>query len=790
MMKGNEKIMPLKPIISFDKLLRKYDVHKIGSDKFLAKRAKEILEAQAPYPELRAGFEDVTLLDKHKEVISLILQDSFSPLLSDNEIKAAALPYHNIFFNTTNRFQKIINEAGPGFVPVIRNQEEGIDYILGCIVILNFHYGYHFDFSRPFFYDIPDTNGVMKHYRILYNADFLEIIPTDKAKDITQEDVDALLENPNDVELWMEKIPPNSFISKGFVLSNMFDVTAEYSISEIKSKLISNDKRGNDNFISDLQETFSSFFRSPDIKVGFVIYNSKEDQFEPVYGKGINSVILNGTDEKICSEALCQNSYAKLIKEHSYFTISDVSKYGEESILVDPYKSLKKQGYESAIFAPIAFNGELLGVLEIVSTTKNVLNGVNAKKLDDVMPYIVAAVVRSKVEEENLIDAIIQNECTSVHSSVYWRFQEEAKLFIKDELEGRQPAFKEIVFNDVHPLFGQIDIKDSSKARNKAIQRDLMIQLSQVHDVLDVVYKKNQLPIYEELMFRIKNHLKSIKEMLYTNSEQSIFEFVKEEITPVFAHLKKADSEIKKLVLAYEATIDMGTDSYYDHRKNYDESVMLINKTLAAVLDEKQYEAQEMFPHYFERYKTDGVEHNMYIGDSISGKKDFNPLYLHNLRLWQLQVMCEMENAHYMLKPQLSVPLDTASLILVHNTSLSIRFRMDEKQFDVDGTYNARYEVVKKRIDKSFIKGTSERLTQPGKMVIVYSQKKDELEYLRYIKFLRTKGYFTDDIEIVELEGLQGVSGLKAIRAEILYKKDKTTKKTYTYEELIATLND
>jgi hypothetical protein len=149
-----------------------------------------------------------------------------------------------------------------------------------------------------------------------------------------------------------------------------------------------------------------------------------------------------------------------------------------------------------------------------------------------------------------------------------------------------------------------------------------------------------------------------------------------------------------------------------------------------------------------------------------------------------------MENEHYTLKPELSVPLDTASLILVHNTSLSIRFRMDEKQFDVDGTYNARYEVVKKRIDKSFIKGTGERLTQAGKMTIVYSQKKDELEYLRYIKFLRSKGYFTDAVEIVELEGLQGVSGLKAIRAEILYKTDKTTEKTYTYEDLMNTLKD
>ncbi len=79
-------------------------------------------------------------------------------------------------------------------------------------------------------------------------------------------------------------------------------------------------------------------------------------------------------------------------------------------------------------------------------------------------------------------------------------------------------------------------------------------------------------------------------------------------------------------------------------------------------------------------------------------------LYLQNLRLWQLQVMVEMENAHYNLKPTLPVPLDVSSLIMVHNSPLDIRFRMDEKRFDVDGTYNARYEVIKKRIDKEFVK--------------------------------------------------------------------------------------
>jgi hypothetical protein len=216
---------------------------------------------------------------------------------------------------------------------------------------------------------------------------------------------------------------------------------------------------------------------------------------------------------------------------------------------------------------------------------------------------------------------------------------------------------------------------------------------------------------------------------------------------------------------------------------------MEINRKLVKVLDKRQEEAQKMFPHFFERFKTDGIEHNMYIGASIAGDKKYNALYLNNLRLWELQVMCEMENSYYNLKPELPIKLDVASLILVYSTALSIRFRMDEKQFDVDGTYNARYEIIKKRIDKSYIKGTRERLTQTGKLSIVYSHKKDEQEYLRYISFLKSKGYFTNNIEIVELEGLQGVTGLKAIRAEILYKKGKESEKTYTYEDLMEELN-
>ncbi len=119
-------------------------------------------------------------------------------------------------------------------------------------------------------------------------------------------------------------------------------------------------------------------------------------------------------------------------------------------------------------------------------------------------------------------------------------------------------------------------------------------------------------------------------------------------------------------------------------------------KNFANLLERKEQEAQLIFPHYFELFKTDGVEHNIYVGQSISPTRHYSKEILHQLRYWQLETLCEMELSHESIKSCLPYNLDVHTLILVFNVSLSIRFRMDEKRFDVDGAYNSRYEVVKK----------------------------------------------------------------------------------------------
>ena len=121
----------------------------------------------------------------------------------------------------------------------------------------------------------------------------------------------------------------------------------------------------------------------------------------------------------------------------------------------------------------------------------------------------------------------------------------------------------------------------------------------------------------------------------------------------------------------------------------------------------------------------------------------------------------------HQLLPEMKVKLQTTQLILIHNNAIDISFRRDERRFDVEGAYNIRYEIMKKRIDKVRVRSTEDRLTQPGKIALVYSSQKEAQEYIKFIEYLQDKEVLNDDLEHLELEEVQGLYGLKALRVGV-----------------------
>ncbi|MCK0130058.1 GAF domain-containing protein [Flavobacteriaceae bacterium F08102] len=778
--KGN---LPFQFQLGFDKVIEHYRNYvKIANHPY-ADIARKILSHVEKNPILIEGFTDLDQLETYKEEINLILNPLFPRLLSSNEIKAAIIPFTFYSFRLSDRFEKIIENAGEGYEFEVRNYEENELYIMACVIILNYCYGYKLDLKRPFFFDIPDKNtGIMMHYRVAINADFMEIIPNENAPKITEDDFKILLDNYENIEIWKEKFPLNSYVFKGFCLMNLFDVTAEESLSSLKDNLL----RSDENLVVDLQHNLRKFFNINDLKLGFSIFDAINSRVCDATIVKKESIILNETAEIMCGDYFCEGIVESVFGKHLPFTISDVETYGKNTNQNPFYKNLKKNGIRSIILIPIkATENDDLALLEIGSPRPYELNSVTLQKLNDILHVFKAAVKRSSEEHQNVLEATIQENYTTIHSSVKWRFYQAAEAYQQALSNGvENPKLEEIIFDDVYPLYGQADIRNSSLARNSAIKKDLITQLHMAIGVLSEACEFDTLPIYDELMFRVNRYLASVNKGLDAGDEIGILDFLQRDIYPVFKHIKNLNPTLSAKVDIYMNSLDAKLNVVYEERKHYENSVTILNDKLTFFLDKSQEEAQQMFPHYFERYKTDGVEFNMYIGQSLVHHLDYSNLYLYNLRLWQLTTMCQMENIAHTIKKELPHPLEIASLILIHSDPLSIRFRMDEKQFDVDGAYNVRYEIIKKRIDKANIKGTNQRLTMPGKIAIVYAQDKDAREYRKYINYLQSKNML-GKIEYLDVEDLQGVSGLKALRVEVIYHQSETSRDTMTIDQLL-----
>lgn len=773
--------------LSFHKIIERYEEIASRDDGHYSGKATLLLQKLAGRPELRDGITDIAQIKDNEKLISVLLADLFPEILTENEIKAVSIPYQGLIFNYTQRFRNILQDAGPTFEINISDFSEHQFYVASCCLILNRFYGTQLDFTKPLFYDIPTSTGIIKHYRILYNADFLEIIPTENAPVLSDDEVKLLIDNYDDLALWKEKFPKGAWLMKGFAVMTLFDATVENAVSNLKTKLLGNST--GPGFQKNLASIFRSIFKIPDLRIGFTSFDQSESTFRSIpSGTKLRSFLLHDQREERCSLVLGRNAYNALVNEHTYFSVSDMDAY----LKIDPESRTAQhflnQNIQSFILAPVVKNDVLLGILELVSPRKKEFNTVNAHKLEIVMPFLVDTIDRKISEMQNRIRAVIQTNYTTLHPSVYWKFRREAQNFIQQSDAGSGYKLQEIVFEEVYPLYGQIDIKDSSITRNQSVKKDLIVQINRLMLILEQLQPHQPIAEAEQHLSDLQNFLADLSTGVKADTEQQIKHYLETNIYSVIKRGAYEDQQLNNSIEDYFKQTEAFTGEFYTNRRAYETTLTLINEKMVSVLDKRQLEIQPYFPHYYERFKTDGVDHNLYIGSSISPALTFTPTDLRRLRLWQLLVAAELELEQHRLRDALPYRLGVTSLILVFSTPIAIRFRMDEKHFDIDGAYNIRYEVIKKRIDKAHVKGTEERITQKGTIAIVYSNADEEQEYLGYIHILQQNAIVGTDIEHLEVEDLQGVSGLKALRVKVLYEHALLISEGFGYDGFYAGL--
>ncbi len=614
--------------------------------------------------------------------------------------------------------------------------------------------------DKPFTLKLTDTNTQLtRFYSASINSKYVNIKFLKEHQKLSDKQIKELINRENDLDYWNKMIPLENFEFSGFMKIDYFDVTYDYVISQLKSELLNRSgiilNKGFDN----IKKWIRSLIENSELEVGLIaVSNFKGTNNRRAIWRSIIPY-----SELSCSDYI-DSVYDKAFRTKKIVITNDF-RAEQPNLVVDAFL---KRGIRSHVVVPLVLEDEVVGGLELACSKPGNLSLIQVKRLLEVYPIFAIAIDRSITEWNDKVNSLIQREFTAIHPSVEWKFKDVVEeMLSEDDCEGNINVVEPIVFKDVIPIYGASDVRGSSVERNNAIQADLRDQLLMVKDVLCIDERLKEVPLVSNLCYKINQYINTVNKGLKAGDEIVIIEFLKNEIEPIFDILKERFLDLQTVIDKYFDALDPNVGIYYNKRKDFEQSLTVINDRISKVIDEEQVKIQNVFPHYFEKYKTDGIEYNAYVGQSIVKGLTYNEIYLRNIRLWQLMLMVKIAYQVRFIQNELKTKLDISQLILVHTSPLSIAFRQDEKKFDVDGAYNIRYEITKKRIDKALIKNSKERVTQVGKIAIIYSYAEEIEEYKRYIDFMISQNYLKSKVDEVELEDLKGASGLKAIRVEV-----------------------
>jgi len=760
------RIDSLTSVVSFDPLLDFWEKNLVPNYPHMDSMFLKLKDKLRQIPEIRGSVKDIEDLTKYQDIMIPLMSAIFPPASFHNDIMGAFTPCTFEPFFVTPKFQRLFldnnNNIKAGLKKIVETEKtkKMVDiYSLVLERIYDFSYD---QFDTMNIKKIPEVKtGLDRYYSFTPDFQFVRIRALEPPRKLSENDRAMISNHIHDIDILSRYIDLNKFEFTGFTIVRAMDVTESEVISAFKRDLIDQQAIFSSEGMTRLESRIQVLFRRPDMTIG--IGALQGDQVMLIKGdcnSNINCLFANS--HHIDLKDLKGSVWLQAVEKGSVLYVPDLAKKPDP---IPVEQQALAVGLRSILLSPLYFQGEIIGLLEIFTRAPNDLGTINTVLLEQITPLLSLALKRGQDELDKQVQAIIKEKCTAVHPSVEWRFEKAAIAHMERIHDGSHNSEMEpIVFKGVVPFYGQSDIRGSSLARNKGIQQDLTQQLTLALDVMVAGSKKRPWPLLNQMKYRIEALIQDIASGISSGDENAVFSLLNNEVAPFFGDLTGLGSEVLKRIEIYNAALDPSTGMIYNKRKDYENSVSKLNKTLAGYLDQEDELIQQNFPHYFEKRQTDGVDYMMYIGASMMENQTLAKFHIKDLTLWQLMISCGLALQTEQVKKQLKIPLDTCHLILINHTPLSIRFRFDEKRFDVDGAYDVRHEIIKSRIDKALIKGTGERLTQPGRIAVVYSNPEEGKGIRQHIDFLINTGKLLDDLEILDLDDMPDVRGLKALR--------------------------
>ncbi|MEL7003395.1 MAG: hypothetical protein AAFN93_11760, partial [Bacteroidota bacterium] len=191
-----------------------------------AKQIKALIDSA---PELRRPIKDFTILDKHQQLVGMLMSVVLPPAMMSAELSAALIPFNFKGFYASPAYLKILpfDKVREDLTVNMPNNDMRAGKIIRAgAFILNKFYGTDIQIDEPILLTIPDQNGLKKIYKVELNLQFVDVINKGNPDPIDKKTIRLLLDNMSDADLWLEHIRPEKFEFQGFSISSTVTSTS------------------------------------------------------------------------------------------------------------------------------------------------------------------------------------------------------------------------------------------------------------------------------------------------------------------------------------------------------------------------------------------------------------------------------------------------------------------------------------------------------------------------------------------------------------------------------------
>ena len=302
--------------------------------------AQAVLDEVEKVPSIRRPIKNHdAFVNKHRELIDKLMSAIFPKALEFNEIKAVTPPFVFDLVAASPRFKKIVEINGGCLGKPYNMDPEFINYIKFLHVgrtILAKYYNRVFSMETPFIFSMkdPDT-GLDMYFKMTINGDFVDIVHKKQLKKLTDEEIDELIENVTDVDLWRKQIPPENFRMQGFVVCTLVNVTIDEVLSQLKNHLLESDALLNEYHFQNIRRNVRSFFKIPNLKVGIGVFNGRNG--------------ISNFGHWSWRDLICKARIKNMADEFEGSIYQQVLEKGEQVIVEDIDRLKNPTGIESAI---------------------------------------------------------------------------------------------------------------------------------------------------------------------------------------------------------------------------------------------------------------------------------------------------------------------------------------------------------------------------------------------------------------------------------------------------------